>query len=906
MPLANGTGLGPYEIVAPIGAGGMGEVYRARDTNLGREVALKVVPKAFASDPDRMARFQREAQLLASLNHPHIASIYGIEESPLGTGGTRALVMELVEGTTLADRIEQAPMPIEEALPIARQIAEALEYAHERGIIHRDLKPANVKVSPDGNVKVLDFGLAKALESESAPTDISHSPTLTMGSTQGGMILGTAAYMSPEQARGKAADRRADIWAFGCVLYEMLAGKKAFGGETVSDTLAAVIRADPDWSALPSNTPPSMRELLRRCLTKDGKQRLQSIGEARIAIEKVSAGEGDLGAAASFAAEQAPPRTRNLLWAVTALLILAAAAAAWLALRAAPSVPASPVRFAVTLHGHEQFTLTDIPMLALSPDGRNVVFVAQKDGQTQLYLRSMGEIGEAPIAGTDNAHEPFFSPDGQWIAYFADSKLKKIPIAGGQPLVICDVKGQNQRGGSWGPDDSVVFSADYVSPLFRVQAAGGKPEAITTLDAAKGERTHRWPQMLPNGKGVIFTIGSATNPGNYDDALLAVYSFASRQIRILVHGSNMGRYAASGHILFTKSGVLYAVPFDQERMEMKGNPVPVETGIGGDPSSGVGYWDVSMNGTLAFIPGATISDNRNLAILNRRGEAQILPLPPRMYHAPRFSPDGKRIAFVIGKGFGSGDDIWTLELSSMSLNRLTFGNNNTYPAWSPDGKRIAYAVEALGYNISQKQADGNGQDQVITSTHARPMLPESWSPDGKTLTLFQANANVDVWTLSLDPEHKLEPFESQASSAVFSPDGKWIAYMSSEAGPLNVFVRPFPTSSGKWQVSIEGGTSPKWTKGGKELIYFNRSEGMMAVSVETQLSFHTGTPRQLFDFPQWKYEVRTEPQVNFDVSQDGEKFVFVELGSDKVDTGYVNVTLNWFDELRKKVPAGKN
>ncbi len=905
MSLASGTKLGPYEIIGAIGAGGMGEVYRARDTKLGRDVALKVVPEAFANDHDRMARFQREAQLLASLNHTHIASIYGIEDSSSSAGAVRALVMELVPGATLAERIARGPMPLDEALPIARQIAEALEYAHERGIIHRDLKPANIKVSADGNVKVLDFGLAKALESEVAPTDISQSPTLTMGQTQGGMILGTAAYMSPEQARGKAADRRADIWAFGAVLYEMLAGKMAFGGETVSDTLAAVIRAEPDWSALPANIPPRIRELLRRCLTKDPKQRLQSIGEARIAIDAVATSDGEIVAATTSHVAPASSGKRILPWAVASIAILVAAVALITNFHSGSSAPATPVRFAVKLPTHERFVFLDFPMLAISPDGKNLVFMAQKDGRGQLFLRSVSEIEDKPIAETEDGREPFFSPDGEWIAFFSGDMLKKIPVGGGQPLLICDSPGQNQRGASWAPDNTIVFSPDYGGPLMRVPAAGGKPEAITTVNAAKGERTHRWPQVLPNGKGVIFTIGSVDSPGNYDEAPIAVYSFATRETKILLRGANMARYAASGHLLFSKGGVLYAAPFDEESMEMKGSAVPVESGVGGDPSSGVGYWDISMNGTLAFVPGATIAGGRSLAILNRKGEGQALPLAARLYAVPRFSPDGKRLAFGIGGGNLSTDDVWTYDLANGNLNRLTFENNVNYPSWSPDGKQIAYTIQTSGFFIAKRLADGSGQEEIVTPKEAIPYVPESWSPDGKMVTLTDSSNTNELTILSLIGDRNMEPFQHQSNAAVFSPDGKWIAFESIEGGQDNVYVRAFPAASGKWQVTTEGGGYPKWTKGGKELIYFDRSERMMAVDVETQPSFHTGTPHRLFEVPQGKFEMRTAPLVNYDVTKDGEKFVFVQFAGDDVDTGYVSVTLNWFEELRKKVPSGK-
>jgi serine/threonine-protein kinase len=610
----------------------MGEVYRARDTKLAREVALKVLPQAFAGDAERMARFEREAQVLASLNHPNIAAIYGLEES----GATRALVMELVEGPTLEKRIQQAglgerlygapvstqtregrkgpPLSVDESLNIAKQIAEALEYAHERGIIHRDLKPANIKITAEGSVKVLDFGLAKALDTSVAamspsPTGprtpmLKDSPTLTAAATQAGVILGTAAYMSPEQARGKTADRRADIWAFGCVLYEMLTGQQAFSGETVSDTLAAVLRAEPDWSALPAASPPRVRELIRRCVIKDPKQRLRDIGEARIAIEESLSGPTDVGATLAIARGRAQgpplqPWRRAAPWAMAAISMIALLTLIVSNMLRSSRPPTRPVaRLAVTLPPGDRLALGPLPHIALAPDGSRLVYAAVHSGTTQLYLRAIDRFETTPIPGTEGAESPFFSHDGQSVGFFAGGTLKEVSLSGGAPLTLCSAP--SNRGGSWGFDGSIIFSPSPSSGLFRISAAGGAPKPLTAPDHKQGEISHRWPEILPGGKAAVFTIFTGAG---LESARIGVLSLETGERRMLVRAGAYARYFPSGHLVYARAGGLQAVPFDLQRLEVTGTPVPVFEGVSMNPGFFSAEFSSTSDGSLAYVPG---------------------------------------------------------------------------------------------------------------------------------------------------------------------------------------------------------------------------------------------------------------------------------------------------------------
>jgi len=908
MSLEAGTRLGPYEIHAPIGAGGMGEVYRARDTRLGRDVAIKVLPEAFARDAERMTRLRREAQVLASLNHPNIAAIYGFEDS----GGTHALVLELVEGTTLAERIKQGGIPLEERLAIAKQVAEGLEYAHERGIVHRDLKPANIKITQNDAVKILDFGLAKALETDGASADISSSPTISRMATLAGIILGTAAYMSPEQARGKTVDRRTDIWAFGCVLYEMLTGEMIFAGETVTDTLAAVIKSEPDWSQLSPNTPLAIRNLLQRCLRKDSRQRLQSIGDARIVLEEYLVNPN---AAAEAAAEnrlsaggaRPPLQTwqRALPWAVATALtvVVIIGAAAYFRWKAGPPAATDITSLSVSLPQGVNLALRDSLPLAFSSDGRSLVFMAEKGGVEQLYLRAMDQLDALPIQGTEGGVSAFFSPDGQWIGFFADGQLKKVSIHGGEPVALADAP--NERGGSWGPDGTIIFSPEYAAGLMRVPASGGKVEALLVPATKNGERTYRWPEVLPNGKGVIYTIGLRTGIANYDDAEIALYSFDARQTHILTHGW-MARYSSAGYLMCLRGGVLTLLPFDEDRLQVTGAAVQLRQSAGGDPSSSAGYFSIAAKGTMVYVPGSFSQPGGLLTLVNRKGESHALPLPAKQYNNPRFSPDGKRLVFAVGNVTGPAD-VWTCDLKSGNLNRLTFDNDSILPVWSADGTKVAFDSLRAGEGINTRVADGNGNEQPLFNPRVEGVQPDAWSTDGKFFAFTVDRApNGDLWTEDLGANAQPKLFQTSASGATFSPDGKFIAYTSYQSAAYQVFVREFP-SGGQWQISNDGGEGPRWSRDGKELFYEHMSMAgiqtwmIEGVNVATKPSFRAGSPHELFGFSLDQYVMATTPYVDYDVSPDGKEFVFVQTRGSTQAPSSLNVVLNFPAETRALV-----
>ncbi len=874
----------------------MGEVYRARDSKLNRDVAIKVLPEAVAEDAERLARFQREAQVLASLNHPHIAAIYGLEK----TGRVEALVLELVEGETLAERIAAGPIPIDEALAIARQIADALEGAHEKGIVHRDLKPANVKITPEGKVKVLDFGLAKALTGDRSSPDQTHSPTLTAAATSAGVVIGTAAYMSPEQARGKAVDKRADIWAFGAVLYEMLSGRKAFEGETVSDTLAAVLMREVDWSALPAGTPASVRRVLRHCLDRDLRMRFRDIADAR--VEMNDAAEPVL----AIAPAVARPRGHRAAWVVAALLALAGAVGWWRALSASKPATAPRTAFAVSIPAGDLIAYDDTPILALSRDGRRLVYAGERAGARALFLRTLGEIEPRAIEGTTGGRSPFFSPDGQWIGFFAEGgKLKKAPVAGGPPQLICE--GINaQRGAVWADDDTIILTHDFAAGLSRVSARGGRIEPLTKVDASKGERTHRWPDLLPGGESVFFTIGSEKSPGNYDDAKIALLDRKSGRIRVLLEGGSMGRYCPPGYLLYVRSRSLFAVPFDARRQEIVGESFPVPEKIAGDPSSGIGYFAAGGDGSFAFVPGTSTSVESKLVLTDRKGAATELPLPPRQYRFPRFSPDGTKIAFSIGSGRGADDEVWIYQLSGGGLTRLTFSAGNFSPIWSGDGTRLAYvSARATNEGIYARSADGSGAEEWLYGDFTA-RLPSDWSRDGKTL-LYTHPSN-QVWLASLkgaatrsgapgNDSHMIEP---SAYGGVFSPDDRWVAYAAAVSGAVaEIFVQQAEGAASKFQLTTDGGAQPAWA--GNEIFFVHAPSQIRVMEVQTQPVFRSGKPQPLFES---RFELRTAPLRNWDVSPDGKQFVFVAGGSD-LGAREVDVVLNWAQDLDRASGGAK-
>ena len=835
----------------------MGQVYRARDTKLNRDVALKVLPDLVAGDADRLARFRREAQVLASLNHPNIAHLYGFEDA----GAAHALVMELVEGPTLADRIAAGPMPLVDALPIAKQIADAVEAAHDQGIIHRDLKPANVKVREDGTVKVLDFGLAKIAEATegSGGTERAamNSPTLTNRATQMGMILGTAAYMAPEQARGRAVDRRADVWAFGVVLYEMLTGRRAFDGDDISITLASVLKEDVNWQALPTDLPVPIRRLLRRCLEKDPKRRLSSIGDARLELdEALSPSDRDGSGAASPASARAvdavavPAWRRALPWAVAGALgvALLSALAVWAPWR---STPAPTPRRLLASIGAEAALVTDRGAGAiLSPDGTTLVFAALQDNQARLFIRRLDQLQAAPLAGTGGAAYPFFSPDGQWVAFFAGGQLKKVSVTGGAPVKVADA--ESGRGGTWADDDTIIFSPGTAlnHVLLRVPATGGKPTAFGTL--SQGAVTQRWPHALPGGKAVLYTEHAAT--ASFDGANIVVApvsadaSAKAGPSKVVVPSAYYGRYVPSGlaspkrdereggHLLYIQQGTLFAVPFDPVRLETTGPAVPAIEGVLSSASSGGAQVDVAREGTVAYVPGSVTSNLANpIDWITRDGKASVLRAARSEWANPRFSPNGQKIALDIGDG--KQRDIWVYDWARDSLTQLTFeAGSDLTPVWTPDGKRIVFASDRAKpggpRNLYVVNADGTGEVTRLTDG-PDDERPSSWHPSGKVLA-FSANRPGASWDLMMLPMEgdavrgwtagKPTVFLGTPATEVapmFSPDGRFIAYFSNEAGgaSIDVYVRPSQGSGGKWRVSTEGGAYPRWSATTNELLF---------------------------------------------------------------------------------------
>ena len=897
MSVAAGTKLGQYEIRSKIGEGGMGEVYLARDTKLGREVAIKVLPDGFAQNADRLARFEREARLLAALHHPHIAAIHGLGES----GATQFLVLELVSGITLANRISRGPIAIEEALAIAGQITEALEAAHEKGIIHRDLKPANIKITEDDQVRVLDFGLAKALHEQTPDTNLSESPTILHTGTQHGVILGTAAYMSPEQAKGKSVDKRTDIWAFGCVLFEMLTCKPAFTGETVTDTLASVIRAEPDWSLLPSETPWKIRDLLKRCLRKDLSLRLRDIGDARIEIIESLGQSAD--EPISIGAKSTRSRRAALL-AFTGVVVgaLVTALLFWM-LWGFPSRRGSSTltinRFAITLPESEPLALTKfVPLavgrkvIAISPDGTKLAYVVNLKGNAQLVLRRLDQFEAKPLAGTEGAYNPFFSSDGQWLGFFADNKLKKISLAGGQPVVLCEAR--NPLGGTWAPNDAIYFGDQEGAILTQISAAGGNPRTIPI-----GATIITEVDVLPDGKWLLYSSNTSSNP---DYARIIARSVDGSQQSVVFEGGSNPHYLSSGHLLMTRGGSLLAVPFDSTSHKVTGAAVTIVEGIRSE-IYGNAQFAVSNNGTLVYVPGSAGWIGKPVWV-DRQGNVTAIGLPAQCYSGGfRLSPDGKRL----GIGLASAtDDIWIYEFERGTFLRLTVQGNNVSPLWSPDGKRIAFSSFNNGRSrILVKSADGTGsEEEVISRTSESGVGTDSWSPDGKALSVVEWSPSDGggVSILPLEGDRKPRPFLQTPFTeffSSFSPNGHWIVYTSDESGRYEVYVRPYPGPGGKWQISTEGGEEPVWSANGEEIFYRNGEKWMVA-AVHTKSDFSAEAPRLMFE----KYFLNV-PGLSHYPSPDGQRQVMIQSEDQNPAGRQINVVLNWLEELKQSISAAR-
>jgi serine/threonine protein kinase len=845
MTLSSGSRLGPYEIVAPLGAGGMGEVFRARDSRLNRDVAIKVLPGAFATDKERVARFRREAQVVASLNHPHVAAIYGLEE----TDGVIALALELVEGEDLAQRLGRGAIPLDEAIEIARQIAEGLEAAHERGVVHRDLKPANVKLTPDGTVKILDFGLAKAYEDDptSSGGSLANSPTMARPMTDAGMILGTAAYMSPEQARGKPVDKRSDIWSFGVVLLEMLTGRRLFAGETVSDTLAAVLRQEVGLDAVPQDTPPSVRWLLQRCLERDVRRRLRDIGEARVALDEPDPSKP----VASLATPMPPRRLWPLVVLVTAALAAGAIAGRWL--RTPVEAPPDSGRWALAIPDGYTLSIAEYPQLALSQDGRMQATVVMDDtGVPRILVRSRDEFAPRILPETERANTPFFSPDGKWLGFYRDNQLFKIPVGGGPPSRLAQVTG-GTRGATWSRDGHIYFTPDTASGLSRIPEMGGAATGVTKIDDLREERTHRWPDASPDGKAVLFTCDTHASTEYYDDARIEVVRPATGERKVLVEGASQARFAPGGHLIFARGGSLYSVSFDEKELTVRGAPVMVGQGVATDVGSGAVQFAMSASGAALWAPGGR-SAAQHAAWMDRSGVETLLRLPQVPYNELALSPDGKRVALIGGEGGMS--DVWVADLERGMVSRLTVGVFAYAPTWSRDGSRIIYGTRSRErirnrWQIAWKPADGSRDAEVLTEA-PRTLGPSDVTRDGTMLiysVLKEKNDGEDLYLLPLSPPRTPQlllggPFFKNEAS--LSPDGRWLAYLSDEGGPSTVFVRPFPSGEGRWQISTTQAVEPRWSADGREIFF--RTEGtLFRVAVDTSKGFAAGPPERLFD-----------------------------------------------------------
>ena len=900
-----GHRLGPYDILARLGAGGMGDVYRARDTQLSRDVAIKVLPSAFVADGDRLARFEQEARILASMNHPHIGAIYGLERVGPSTGSgyaaVPALVLELVEGPTLADRIARGRLPMDEALQVARQIADALQAAHEHGIIHRDLKPANIKVKDDGTVKVLDFGLAKAMDRvDASSAGAMNSPTFAPHQTKSGIILGTAAYMSPEQAAGKPVDKRSDLWAFGVVLLEMLTGRYTFTGDTVPHVLAAVLKDEPDWTTLPADTPAPIRKLLRRCLEKDRKRRLDSAADARLEIDD------------ALTTEPAPQGTSTrrvpLFVGVAAATALVAAILVTAIMASRTDRTTAPMRMSMDLGGDASMPVEVGPNVTLSPDGSALAFVALKPGSTttQLYFRRLDQLRAVPLSGTDDARQPFFSPDGQWIAFFdaTNRKLKKVGISSGSPVTLADAG--DPRGGAWVDDGTIVFQpGSEPAGLMRVSAAGGQAESFVVAPEIKG--SIRWPQMLPGSKAVLYTAGTAAK---FESGIVAVQRLPAGKPHIILHNAYYGRYVPTGHILYLHEGTLFAVPFDPDRLEVTGSPVQIIEHVAGSAGTGGAEFAVSRTGTLMYVPGEPAPDV--ISWMDRSGRSTVLRAASGIWTEPAFSPDGSRLAMAISEG--GQFNVWVFDWARVTATKLTFDREGTHrPTWTPDGRRIAFGRPGQGPpNLFWIRADGNGEAQRLTESPNR-QLPDSWHPSGKFLayTEYPAETKADLMVLPMsgDEASGWEPGTPAVflrtpfieSNPMFSPDGRWIAYESNETGNAEVFVRPFPGPGGKVPISIGGGTTPRWSAAKRELLYRGADNRIMAAPYsEVEDSFRAERPRLWSPHALPASITRPLQRGPFAVHPDGERVaLFVPPEAVAGTRDKVVLVLDFFDELRR-------
>jgi eukaryotic-like serine/threonine-protein kinase len=879
MTLSPGTRLGPYTVVSPLGAGGMGEVYRATDTRLNRDVALKILPDAFARDADRLARFQREAQMLASLNHQNIGAIHGLEED----GGIKALVLELVDGPTLADRLASGPLPLAEAVTTAKQIADALDAAHEHGVVHRDLKPSNIKLRADGTVKVLDFGLAKTTDSARSDIDLTQSPTLVSPAvTQAGFILGTAAYMSPEQARGRNVDKRSDIWAFGCVLYEMLTGARAYEGDDVTDTMAAILRGEPDWTRMPAEVPGALVRVVKRCLEKDRRQRRHDIADVRMDIDDAMTAPSVNGATTV-----ARRWTTGHLAAGAAAILVAAGIGAAIAWNARPASPPPMVRrFALPLGPNENYSNIGRHVLALSPDGAHLVYVAN----SRLNLRHLSQLTSTVIAGTEStgaaAREPFFSPDGQSIGYWAEGRLKRVALAGGAPVALAET--QNPFGASWSADDTILYGA--VEGIWRLPGAGGTPELV--IKAADGELLHG-PQLLPDGEHVLFTRGSRA--ATWDEANIVAQSLRTGQRTVVLKGGRDARYLPTGHLVYGVKDALLAVRFDASTLKTGGGAASmVENVANAGSASGASQFAIAHNGALAYISEGRAARG-SFVWIDRSGREDPTPASAEIagVENPRLSPDGRRLALI------SEGSVWVQDLEGRPPIKLTFDGPHYSPIWSADGTRIFF--EASG-GVMSLAADGSGKPEPASP--AGHLHAHAATRDGEIIVARlpdgTASKSTDILRLMPGPKAEMKPVVATASiegidGLSLSADGRWLAYSSNATGASEIWVQPYPGPGAAVRVSPNGGVEPVWSRHGRELYYLE-GRRLMVVAVQPGSLFSFSPAVRLFDNP---HPQRSQPPT-YDVAADG-RFLMIK-GSGPQVTPPIVLTLDWFEELSRRLP----
>jgi len=896
LAILAGKRLGPYEILSAIGAGGMGEVYRARDTRLERIVAVKILPDHLSDRAELRERFDREARTVASLNHPHICVLHDIGQQD----GTDFLVMEYLEGETLAERLKKGPLPLDQVLQYAIEISDALDKAHRKGITHRDLKPGNVMLTKSGT-KLLDFGLAK-LKQEASPeaaAPFSQLPTMKSAMTAEGTIVGTLQYMAPEQVEAGEVDARTDIFAFGTVVYEMATGKKAFEGKTSASVMAKILEVDPPpMSSLQPMTPPAFDRVVKKCLSKEPEKRWQAASDVCDEVKWISDSAFQAGMAVpSLAARRLKKRVAWAAAAVAvAIAVIAATALYW---PRTPSLETHTVRF--TVGPPEKGSFNPAPMfLTISPDGSKLAFVAaDASGKQQLWIRALDSPAAQALSGTDNPNQPFWSADSRFVAFLADGKLKKIAVSGGPAMTLADAQ-EVVGSGTWSGEGVILFG--FGTTISRVSAVGGAATPVTMLDPSRKETNHLWPYFLPDGKHFLYSVLSATT----ENSGIFVGSLDSKEGKLLLRANSNPVYVPPGYLLFGREGTLMAQPFDAERLQLKGEAVPVVEGVQFNPASVRSAFAASNNGVLAYRGGTGslfggTGAPLTLTWVSRNGTEQRLAAPIHNYLAPRVSPDGQRVAAGIEEADGQ---IWVYDLSRDTLTRLTFdGKYNYDPVWTPDGKRIVF--RGAQNRLFWQPADGSGPAEELTKSELnRINIAGSFSPDGQVLAFTEFGSGLDLYTLSLK-DGKPQPFlrtPSNETAPRFSPDGHFIAYASDESGRFEIYVRPYPGPGGKWQISTEGGTEPAWNPKGRELFY--RSENkMMAVEVTTQGTFSAGKPKMLFEGP---YQPTPLTSTNYDVSPDGQRFLMLEpIESAGAAPAQINVVLNWFEELKQKVPTGK-